>query len=835
MAGKATVFEFTSYKFEPENKRAVFNYRQEFDGADPISFTETLILPEIPVLNNLPNGLVDKILQNVHIIIGISYYKFYCAKDIKIPYILSKKEADFWNIVYKKGLGEFFYRNNLDPKISPKFTYDKNAQPKIFNIEKNNKCLVAVSGGKDSIVAAELLKDGGFDITAIFTEAQRESDIVNKTMDLLGVKSLKFRRILDPKILDTHKYDGHVPVSAMFAFLGVLYAVLYKHSYCVMANEYSSNFGNTKYKGDDINHQWSKSSEFEILFSDYVKEFITPDVKYFSLLRPFYEIRIAEMFSRHKKYFNNFSSCNKNFTVEKTERHGLWCGECPKCVFAFTLLSAFLTKKELLEIFKKNLYQDSNLLPLFKDVLGLGKIKPFDCVGTFEESKTAFKMGGKNFKDSFIVRQLAPRFKIKQSGIKDLFKTHKSQNIPTQFRFLGMKNVLVLGYGKEGKVTEKYLKSNYPKLKIGKADQAISKNYLSKQKDFDIAVKTPGIPKEKVDIQYTTATNIFFSDIKKKGNLVIGVTGSKGKSTTASLIYEILKEAGKDVQLLGNIGFPVLGALLRPVDKNTIFVVELSSYQLDDLEFSPNIAVVTNLFPEHMDYHGSAKNYYLAKKNIANFQNKKDIFIYNKNNKELVAWAGKTQAKTVAFNQNNLLGQIKSQLIGEHNKNNIMAAISAVKEIGVGDEVIKMAIEKFKPLPHRLEFVGEFKEIKFYDDAISTTPESTILAIESLKNVDTIFLGGQDRGYDFRKLEKVIKKYKINNAVIFPESGKRIRMDGVKILKTKSMAKAVEFAYKNTKKGKICLLSCASPSYSLWKNFEEKGDQFKKFVKKLSK
>jgi hypothetical protein len=299
MAGKATVFEFTSYKFEPENKRAVFNYRQEFDGADPISFTETLILPEIPVLNNLPNGLVDKILQNVHIIIGISYYKFYCAKDIKIPYILSKKEADFWNIVYKKGLGEFFYRNNLDPKISPKFTYDKNAQPKIFNIEKNNKCLVAVSGGKDPIVAAELLKDGGFDITAIFTEAQRESDIVNKTMDLLGVKSLKFRRILDPKILDTHKYDGHVPVSAMFAFLGVLYAVLYKHSYCVMANEYSSNFGNTKYKGDDINHQWSKSSEFEILFSDYVKEFITPDVKYFSLLRPFYEIRIAEMFSRH--------------------------------------------------------------------------------------------------------------------------------------------------------------------------------------------------------------------------------------------------------------------------------------------------------------------------------------------------------------------------------------------------------------------------------------------------------------------------------------------------------------------------------------------------------
>ena len=134
-----------------------------------------------------------------------------------------------------------------------------------------------------------------------------------------------------------------------------------------------------------------------------------------------------------------------------------------------------------------------------------------------------------------------------------------------------------------------------------------------------------------------------------------------------------------------------------------------------------------------------------------------------------------------------------------------------------------------------MEFVGEFNNIKFYDDAISTTPESTIEAIKSLKNIDTIFLGGEDRGYDFSQLEKTIKKYKINNAVIFPDSGKRIKLRGLKILRTTSMKEAVKFTYKNTKPGSVCLLSCASPSYSLWKNFEEKGELFKKFVKDLSK
>jgi len=178
-----------------------------------------------------------------------------------------------------------------------------------------------------------------------------------------------------------------------------------------------------------------------------------------------------------------------------------------------------------------------------------------------------------------------------------------------------MENVLILGYGKEGEISKKYIKKEYPHLNIGLADKKFDKDYLKKQKDYDLAIKTPGIKKELVEIPYTTATNMFFGKIKELGNKTIGVTGSKGKSTTTSLIYSILKEAGKKVKLLGNIGNPMLEVLLKPIEKDKIFVIELSSYQLDDIEFSPDVAVVTNLFPEHNFWETSeiqCLKYYLS-------------------------------------------------------------------------------------------------------------------------------------------------------------------------------------------------------------------------------
>lgn len=855
MEEEPAIFEFTSYKFEPKKKRIFFNYKVSQKSGHPISFTETIILPCAPDITGIPPELCKKILQDLHLALGISYYKLYCPKRITTSYPLSKKEAEFWNSFYLNGLGEFFYKNKLDPVIFTGFPFDKNKIPKNYRIERNNKFLVGVGGGKDSIVSVELLKKYGANFSAIFIETHKESALADRVAEQMGVKLLKIKRSLDKKLFNgSGYYSGHIPISGIYAFLGILSAIFFRYSYFVVSNEFSSNFGNTKYKGRIINHQWSKSSEFENLFQDYIREFMSPDVLYFSLLRPFYEIRIAEMFAGFEKYFSNFSSCNGNFKINNKEK--LWCGRCPKCVFVFLILSPFLSKEKLISIFGRNLFEDYDILIALSDILGFGKAKPFDCVGTYEEARAAFFLSRKKFRDDLAGEIFLPRidpddnrhyFDYKKLPIKIYFqgkkkpaelieKVFKTQPsfAPDYIKFLGMKNALILGYGKEGKATEEYLRKKFSGMKIGIGDVKEDKDYLKKQKDYDIAIRSPGVAKESINIQYTTATNIFLSYVREiPGVKVIGVTGTKGKSTTASLICHILKETGKNVKLLGNIGNPMLEVLLSKVEKNTIFVLELSSYQLDDIKFSPDIAVVTNLFPEHMDYHSNLKNYYKAKKNIIKYQESGDVFVFNQKDRKSSKWAKETKAEAKPFESKIFFKGMNLPLAGEHNEENMRAAVAVAKYFGIEDIEIKKAIEKFKPLPHRLEFVGEFKGIQFYDDAISTTPESTIMAIKSLKNVDTIFLGGQDRGYNFSKLERTIRKYKIRNVVLFPESGKRILSSkkGFYILRTKSMEEAIKFAYENTKQGSVCLLSCASPSYSLWKNFEEKGNLFRQLVK----
>jgi UDP-N-acetylmuramoylalanine-D-glutamate ligase len=809
MKPRAKIFRFRDYNFDIKNSKITFNYNVEFFDRDSLDFTETIILPRVP--KDFSQDLIKTILESLHLILGISYYKLYCPSKIITSFKLSEDQANFWNIVYKKGLGEFLYRNKLDPKSIAKFPYSK-IKTTLNNIKVFDRGLLGIGGGKDSIVAAGLLEK--FNIKPFLVETQKEDLISKRVIKEIGKPCLKIKRILDPKIFEVHEgsYNGHVPISAIFGFLGILAAAIYKYKYVIVANEHSSNFGNLRYRGETINHQWSKSIEFESLLQEYTRKFISPDITYFSVIRQFYEIRVAEMFAKQKKYFPLFTSCNKSFKVFEERPNSLWCGECPKCAFVFLMLAPFINKKELIGIFHKNLFAQNSLIPIFQDLLGFGKIKPFDCVGTFEESRAALFLASKKFKNEIIVKTFLPKIKEPEKLIKQVFSTTFAPTLPTSFRFLGIKNVCILGYGKEGKVTERYIKKNYPNLKVSILDQNLDKNYLEKQTNYDLAIKTSGISKTKVKIPYVTATNIFFSQNK---NFIIGITGTKGKSTTASLVYEILKAAGKKVRLIGNIGNPMLEILLKKVNPDEIFVIELSSYMLDDIEYSPNIALLLNLFPEHMDYHGGVENYYSAKKNIFKFQKPGDLAI------------------KPPFTEKIPLKNSEISLLGTHNLENIRAAIKIARFFKISDSAIKKAIKNFKSLPHRLEFIGTFKGIKFYDDAISTTPESTIMAIKTLKDVDTIFLGGEDRGYDFRELEKTLKIYKIKNIVLFPESGSRIlksRKD-FNILETRSMKEAVNFAFKNTLKGKICLLSTASPSYSVWKNFEEKGDLFQELVK----
>lgn len=417
------------------------------------------------------------------------------------------------------------------------------------------------------------------------------------------------------------------------------------------------------------------------------------------------------------------------------------------------------------------------------------------------------------------------------------------------------KSICILGFGREGQSTARALKKHAPKAQITIADKNVSvrsddpahtlqvgDGWLHHLEKFDVIIKSPGIPPlpefKPIAKKITNATQIFLDTIEGADAITIGVTGSKGKSTTASLIAAILKAAGKTAHLVGNIGKPALD-FLSEAKKGTYFIVELSSYQLMNMTRSPEIAVITSVFPEHLDYHGSFKAYREAKGNIARFQKEGDVIFYNALSPEAKAMAKVSKGKKVKFDwQEAPLRIEETKLLGAHNLSNMAAAVKVGLHLKIPKPVILNVLREFEGLPHRLQFIGNHHGIEWVDDAISTTPESAIAALEALDDrVATIILGGQDRGNDFSELGKKLLSSKIEHIILFPESGRRIRQaisqetNRLIFYEVATMEEAVTIAKKVTPRGKICLLSTASPSYNMFKNFEEKGNMFLHYIK----
>lgn len=426
------------------------------------------------------------------------------------------------------------------------------------------------------------------------------------------------------------------------------------------------------------------------------------------------------------------------------------------------------------------------------------------------------------------------------------------------------KNIAILGFWLEGKSTLNFLLNNnfafnklsvldmkaQPWLETMGIDLETGEHYLEHLDQFDVIFKSAGVPYSPELLRYQdkilTQMQFFFKNYQGK---VIAITGSKGKSTMTSLIFSILKNAGYRVKLVGNIGNPVLEEI-DFTEESDFVVCELSSYMLERLEKKNYLSVLGNIFPEHMDWHGGFEQYAKAKLNILKGSEFNIVLQKTAGEYQLAAtyenietyWIwGKTSWANGYFihEMQELFPTEDKLLLGEHNTQNIAAAIAVALKIGVPMEVIHDTIKNFTGLPHRLQFVGEFQGIYFYDDAISTTPESTLEALKTFwKRIGTLFLGGTDRGYDFRLLMEKVQEYWIQNLVFFPPSGEKMArlvpdFKG-KVLHTDDMQAAVAFAFQYTEPEKICLLSTASPSYSIWKNFEEKGDLFQKAIKASS-
>lgn len=444
------------------------------------------------------------------------------------------------------------------------------------------------------------------------------------------------------------------------------------------------------------------------------------------------------------------------------------------------------------------------------------------------------------------------------------------------------KRIAVLGMGREGWSTYEFLRKILPDTALflfDKNETAFSnrsvdrftevffgEEYLKKLDAFDLIFKAPGIPTflipQQIDTyKITSQTDLF---LKLFHNQCIGVTGTKGKSTTSSLIYHILKQSGKKVHLAGNIGIPPL-SLIDEIGSEDYVVMEMSSHQLENISVAPHLGIILNLYEEHLDHYHSYRDYCLAKLNLGKFQKKQDILIYGHDNemlRRLITETLSEHTNLLPFSVDEIKGKaikLSGEIVsiddetgksieiaelsgltlpGIHNRGNAMAAAAACYYCGMSSDNISKAMASFKGLPHRIEFAGEYNGIRFYDDSISTIPAATIQAIETLKDVSTLILGGFDRGIDYRPLVSYLLKRPVENLIFTGPAGKRIQLElqssgkyrGTLFYAT-DFQQLTELCFSNTSKGKICLLSPAAASYDMFRNFEERGDVFKKNVR----
>lgn len=387
---------------------------------------------------------------------------------------------------------------------------------------------------------------------------------------------------------------------------------------------------------------------------------------------------------------------------------------------------------------------------------------------------------------------------------------------------LNGKRILIWGYGREGQSTEQFLKRC--------CQPASMEIYEGKREGFDEdaydwIIKSPGIVYHEANLKYLSQTEIFLEEYRDR---VIGITGTKGKSTTSSMLYTVLKEcSGKKVIILGNIGQPCLD-YFEEVDEDTIVVYEMSCHQLAHTEVSPHIAIFLNFYEEHLDYYVTVDRYFRAKSNIARYQKEGDYFFVGDN-----VPAIETKAEVIALKrQEEQLFDLN--VLGEHNIYNAQFVhYIAVKLLGCNEADVLASMKRFKGLPHRLEHVGDVNGVAYYDDSISTIPEATISAVKSIPNVQTVLIGGMDRGINYDVLIRFIQENGQYQYICMYDSGKRI-YDAVGECKhchyVPDLELAVDFAKKNTESGKACVLSPAAASYGYFKNFEERGEVFKGYV-----
>ena len=411
--------------------------------------------------------------------------------------------------------------------------------------------------------------------------------------------------------------------------------------------------------------------------------------------------------------------------------------------------------------------------------------------------------------------------------------------------------IAILGFGKEGKSVLRFLKKSprYKNEKIVILDKKRDKNYLQDLEKFQMIIKSPGVPfslpsiakARKKGVFFTSATALFFDHAL---STIIGITGTKGKGTVATLLYRMLQACGKDAYLAGNIGIPMLDILPR-VKKKSIVVLELSSFQLDHLLFSPRLAVILDIFPDHLDAHVSYREYLEAKAGIVERQTKDDVvFFFSDTTKDTKTIAGRGKGKQIVIRPDafTLFDKKDLGIPGSHNYRNAVMAASVALYLGCAPGVVKKTALAFRGLPFRLQNIGSRNGILFYNDSAATNPHATAVAITSFKNPTVLIAGGRNKGFAYDVLGNAAGKSSLKHVIAVGENAAELKQafsNVVDVTKMPTLEKGVEAAMryivKKRKKDEewVVLFSPGAASFDMFENYMERGEAFNKIVKSL--
>jgi UDP-N-acetyl-alpha-D-muramoyl-L-alanyl-L-glutamate epimerase len=430
-------FIFDGYEWDPAPGSLLLRYR--FAGGP--SFEERLDF-EVPP-RPLPPAAVaalDRVFRLIFLFCGVSYYKAFVPPVLRCAaFSLDGETARFLGRFYRKGLAEFVFRNAIALDDGCRFLSEPVAPLAPLALDLPRRTCVPVGGGKDSVVSVECLKQAGEPLV-LFSLGDAEP--IRACIAAADLPFFRVRRRLDAALLRLNAagaLNGHVPITGILSAVALAGAVLLGYDAIAMSNEHSASAANLKIGNREINHQYSKSFEFEQDFAKYVAAHISPDITYFSLLRPFSEIEIARRFSQYRRYFPLFRSCNTAFRQVTAERGRSWCGDCPKCRFVFLALTPFVGKSELARIFGRDLFADPAQFPGFAALCGFGAHKPFECVGEIAESAAVMAHLGNDpaWREAPVVRQMLDAFpSLRRSDparYQAVFATRAPHRVPERY------------------------------------------------------------------------------------------------------------------------------------------------------------------------------------------------------------------------------------------------------------------------------------------------------------------------------------------------------------------------------------------------------------------